>query len=133
MQYGYRIIEDMIEGMKLYLSSHGYTSVSDIVGKALPQIIPADDLNRESICFPKFDRSKCLGCGRCYLSCYDGGHQALRQDERTGHPIMDAKKCVGCHLCVAVCPAGAISRGTRVPNINDGLQKKEVTTWYHVV
>lgn len=114
MQYGYRIIDDLIEGMQLYMASQGYKSVSEIVGEALPQIIHADDLNRDSICFPRFDRSKCLGCGRCYLSCYDGGHQAIRQDERTGQPIMDAVKCVGCHLCVTVCPAGAVSQGTRV-------------------
>ncbi len=115
MQYGYRIIEDLIEGMKLYLDSQGYASVSEIVGKALPQVIPADDLDRGSICYPKFDRSRCLGCGRCYLSCYDGGHQALKQDGATGRPVMDAKKCVGCHLCVAVCPARAISPGVRAP------------------
>jgi len=114
MQYGYRIIDDLIEGMELYLSSHGYNSVSEIIGKALPHIIHADDLDRESICLPKFDRSKCLGCGRCYLSCYDGGHQALKYDERTGQPVMDAARCVGCHLCITVCPAGAISQGTRV-------------------
>jgi dihydropyrimidine dehydrogenase (NAD+) subunit PreA len=115
MQYGYRIIEDLIEGMKLYLSSHGYGGVSEIVGKALPQIIHADDLERASICLPKFDRSRCLGCGRCYLSCYDGGHQALKQDANTGHPVMDAGRCVGCHLCITVCPVHAISPGARIP------------------
>lgn len=114
MQYGYRIIDDMIEGMKLYLSSHGYQSVSEIVGKALPQIIPADDLERDSICYPKFDRKKCIGCGRCYLSCYDGGHQALTQEEGTGKPKMNAQKCVGCHLCSVVCPVQAIQKGARV-------------------
>jgi len=114
MQYGYRIIDDLIEGMKLYLGSHGCRSVSEIVGKALPQILPADELDRETVCYPKFDRVKCLGCGRCVVSCYDGGHQALRQDGDTGKPVMDAKKCVGCHLCVTVCPAGAVSQGARV-------------------
>lgn len=114
MQYGYRIIDDMIEGMKLYLSDHGYSRVSQIVRQALPKIIDADDLNRQSICYPKFNKTKCIGCGRCYLSCYDGGHQALRQDQKTGAPVMDAQQCVGCHLCVAVCPAGAISQGPRV-------------------
>ncbi|MHB8128788.1 MAG: NAD-dependent dihydropyrimidine dehydrogenase subunit PreA [Mobilitalea sp.] len=114
MQYGYRVIEDMIEGMQLYLSTHGLTSVSEIVGKALGQIVPADDLNRDSICYPKFNKSKCIGCGRCYLSCYDGGHQALTQDSITGKPTMDAKKCVGCHLCVMVCPVQAITQGARV-------------------
>lgn len=114
MQYGYRVIDDMIEGMKIYLSTHKYKKISEIVGKALPQIISANDLERSSICYPKFDRSKCVGCGRCCLSCYDGGHQALKQDEETGRPIMDAGKCVGCHLCVTVCPVQAISQGTRV-------------------
>lgn len=114
MQYGYRVIEDMLEGMKFYLGSHGYKSITEIVGKALPQIIPSDDLDRSSISYPRFDRSKCLGCGRCYLSCYDGGHQALRQDKETGQPVMDAGKCVGCHLCIVVCPVRAVSTGIRV-------------------
>lgn len=114
MQYGYRIIDDMVEGMKYYLSSHGYKSVSEIVGKALPQIVPAEHLDRGSICLPKFDRSKCLGCGRCYLSCYDGGHQALSQNQATRKPVLTADKCVGCHLCVTVCPVKAVSQGTRI-------------------
>ena len=124
MQYGYRIIEDLIEGMTLYLGSHGYSGVREIVGKALPQIIHADDLNRESICYPRFDRSRCVGCGRCYLSCRDGGHQALRQDEN-GHPIMDAGKCVGCHLCVTVCPVRAISQGARLLKASKRVKTKE--------
>ncbi len=114
MQYGYRIIEDMIEGMELYLSSHGYQSITEFIGKATSQVVSAEALNRESICYPKFNRSVCLGCGRCYLSCFDGGHQALIQDNATGKPIMNAKKCVGCHLCVTVCPVQAISQGVRV-------------------
>ena len=114
MQYGYRVIDDMLEGMKYYLSSHGYKSIKEIVGKALPQIVPAEKLDRDSICMPKFDRSKCLGCGRCYLSCYDGGHQALSQHQATGKPVLIADKCVGCHLCVTVCPVKAISQGTRI-------------------
>ncbi len=114
MQYGYRIIDDLIEGMKLYLSSHGYQSISEIVGSALENIISAEHLDRDSICYPKFDRVNCLGCGRCYLSCYDGGHQALRQDKDTGKPIMEAAKCVGCHLCLTVCPVQAITLGKRV-------------------
>jgi len=124
MQYGYRIIEDLIEGMRLYLGSHGYGSVGEIVGRALPRIIPADDLNRESICYPRFDRSRCVACGRCCLSCRDGGHQALRRDEN-GHPVMDAGKCVGCHLCVTVCPARAISQGARILKTAIRIKAKE--------
>lgn len=114
MQYGYRIIDDMIDGMARYLASHGYHSVSEIVGKALPHIVSAEELNRKSICYPRFDAARCVGCGRCCLSCYDGGHQALRLGEKTGRPVLDVKKCVGCQLCVAVCPAGAVSPGVRM-------------------
>ncbi|MEQ8196940.1 MAG: NAD-dependent dihydropyrimidine dehydrogenase subunit PreA, partial [Clostridiaceae bacterium] len=45
MQYGYRVIDDLIEGMKLYLSSQGCRSVSEIVGKALSTIVSANDLD----------------------------------------------------------------------------------------
>lgn len=113
MQYGYRIIEDMIEGMALYLGSRGMSGVGELVGKALPQIVSAEELDRSGVCYPRFDRKKCVSCGRCVLSCYDGGHQALRRNE-TGGPVMDASRCVGCHLCVAVCPVEAISPGVRI-------------------
>lgn len=113
MQYGYRMIDDLIEGMRLYLDLEGIP-MAGLVGRALPHIINGDDLDRAVICYPKFDRKACVGCGRCYTSCMDGGHQAIRlgADSR---PVLDGKQCVGCHLCVTVCPAKAISAGVCVP------------------
>jgi len=114
MQYGYRIIDDLCAGLSSYLGEKGFSSVQEMVGMALPNLVPADELNRHSIVYPKFDRSLCLGCGRCYLSCLDGGHQALAMDEATDKPILNPKMCVGCQLCMMVCPVGAISAGRRV-------------------
>ncbi len=113
MQYGYRIIDDLLEGLSNYMEELEISSLKELVGKALPNLLPAEELNRNSICYPKFDRKLCVGCGRCYLSCYDAGHQALAigKDRK---PVMDAKKCVGCQLCKVVCPAEAISSGVRV-------------------
>ncbi|HCT64075.1 MAG TPA: NAD-dependent dihydropyrimidine dehydrogenase subunit PreA [Lachnospiraceae bacterium] len=113
MQYGYRIIEDLIDGMSNYMRKEGYSHINEIVGKALSNIIPAEELNRHSICYPKFDRSLCVSCKRCYISCYDGGHQAITIGS-DGKPILNGMKCVGCQLCVLICPASAISTGTRV-------------------
>ncbi len=114
MEYGYRIIEDMIEGFSNYMAEEGIASVEELVGKALPQLVPADDLDRKTIEYPKFNRKSCVSCGRCYVSCYDGGHQAIRIDESTGQPILDPKKCVGCQLCKLVCPTKSITAGVRV-------------------
>lgn len=113
MQYGYRIIDDLLEGLSNYMGELGIDSLKDLVGRALPNLLPAEELNRSSICYPKFDRKMCVGCGRCYLSCYDAGHQALAIG-KDRNPVMDAKKCVGCQLCKVVCPAEAITSGARV-------------------
>lgn len=51
------------------------------------------------------------GCGRCYISCYDGGHQAMEWSEKTRTPHCNTEKCVGCLLCGHVCPVGCIELG----------------------
>jgi dihydropyrimidine dehydrogenase (NAD+) subunit PreA len=114
MQYGYRIIEDLSDGLATFLGERGFSSVQDIVGIALPHLVQPDQLNRRTISYPKFDHSRCLGCGRCYVSCYDGGHQALELQEKTKKPQLNPKNCVGCQLCILVCPAEAIAAGKRM-------------------
>jgi dihydropyrimidine dehydrogenase (NAD+) subunit PreA len=109
MQYGYRIIDDLKAGLNLYLAEKGFTGVDEARGLALESVsVRTDVLERDTILFPKFDREKCIGCGRCGISCADGGHQAIQMDN-SRRPVLDGKKCVGCHLCLLVCPERAIS------------------------
>lgn len=107
MQYGYRIIDDLKDGLALYLMNHGFKSIQQIKNSTIKGIVPTEQLDRSYIIYPKFNRDKCLSCLRCYVSCMDGGHQAI--SIKDGKPIMNPNKCVGCHLCVLVCPSGAIS------------------------
>jgi len=103
MQYGYRIVEDMISGLSIYMEEHGVKKIEDLVGKALPNIIPAEELDRNFKVIVKIDHEKCIGCGRCYVSCFDAAHQAINWDFENREPSIN-DECVGCHLCINVCP-----------------------------
>ena len=112
MQYGYRIIEDLCNGLAHFLTHQNYGSLREFVGSRLAVQIPAESLDRASATYPVINREKCLGCGRCYISCRDGGHQAIAINGRI--VSVNGKKCVGCQLCSLVCPVGAIGRSRRV-------------------
>ena len=109
MQYGYRIIDDLKSGLNYYLIEKGFDNVEQLKGLALDTLSESTDvLERDTIIFPKFHLDKCNGCGRCYISCLDGGHQAITMNDKN-RPVLNGKKCVGCHLCVLVCPIRAIT------------------------
>ena len=107
MEYGYRIIDDLILGLKIYMKEKNYNNISDFIGKSKCNLTSNDKLEKDTREFPKFNSEKCIGCGRCYISCRDGGHEAIRFDENR-KPVLDGSKCVGCQLCRLVCPQEAI-------------------------
>ncbi|WP_026078529.1 NAD-dependent dihydropyrimidine dehydrogenase subunit PreA [Saccharococcus caldoxylosilyticus] len=104
MQYGYRIVEDLISGISHFMDERGVNKLDDLVGLALNNIVPAEELDRSFKIVPKIDEDKCIGCGRCYVSCFDGAHQAIVWDSETRKPRILEDHCVGCHLCLNVCP-----------------------------
>lgn len=111
MQYGYRIVEDMISGLSYFMEEKGFKTLDEMVGIALKNIIPAEELDRDFKILPKIDEDKCVGCGRCYISCYDGAHQAIDWNKDKRRPEIN-DNCVGCHLCMNICPIeGCITPG----------------------
>lgn len=115
MQYGYRIIDDLILGLQRYMAKCHITHLQELVGEQLPSFLKPSTINLDTIVYPKFNKDLCVGCGRCQMSCNDGGHQAIIFDAETRQPHLIGNKCVGCHLCRLVCPAGAIGVSKRVP------------------
>ena len=107
MQYGYRIVEDLISGITGYMKERNIKRIKDLIGAAIENVVDLNKLERDTILFPKFNLDTCVGCRRCYVSCFDGGHQAI--DFTDGKPKLLGNKCVGCHLCKLVCPTGAIT------------------------
>ncbi len=130
MQYGYRIVEDMISGLSIYLAEKGFEKLEDFVGIALKNIIPADDLERDFKIQPKIDYDKCVGCGRCYISCLDGAHQAIEWDDANRKPTILEDKCVGCQLCLHVCPVyDCITPGKVLFKEEDQFGKGSLSEW----
>lgn len=104
MEYGYRIVKDMASGMMHFMDEKGFNSVDDFVGLAVENIVSPSEFDRVYMIRPDFSDEKCVGCGRCYISCFDGGHQAIKWNDEKRRPELDTDKCVGCHLCQMVCP-----------------------------
>lgn len=123
MEYGYRIVDDMKNGLMHYMEKQGVDKLSDLFGIANKNIIPAEELDRDFRIYPDIDLDKCVHCGRCYISCFDGAHQAMEWDSSTRTPSVNKDKCVGCHLCKLVCPTNAIKSGEIVFKKNRGKNR----------
>ena len=94
-------------GNAMATAACGFAGIGDIRKSTIEGIVNIDSLDRDHIIYPSFIPEKCVGCQRCYLSCRDGGHQAI--EIRDGRPLLNPDKCVGCHLCILVCPREAIA------------------------
>lgn len=113
MQYGYRIVEDMIDGLAEYMRENNINALNELVGASLVNLVSIQELERDSIVYPYFASEKCVGCGRCYIACQDAGHQAINWEHKKRQPSLITDKCVGCHLCRLVCPTEAIGISQR--------------------
>lgn len=109
MHYGYRIVEDMIDGLNNYLDDKGFKSVNEIVGKSVDRVTDWGFLDLNYKVVARVNKENCVKCNLCYVACEDGAHQCFSFDDDK-YPVVDEKECVGCNLCTLVCPApGALS------------------------
>ena len=109
MHYGYRIVEDMIDGLNNYLDDKGFSSVNEIIGKSVSRVTDWGNLDLNYKVVARVNNEHCIKCNLCYVACEDGAHQCFDFDENK-FPVVDEPECVGCNLCALVCPSpGAIS------------------------
>lgn len=125
MHYGYRIVEDLIDGLSNYMDEKKFKSVKDMVGYSVKRIDIWGNLDLNYKVIAKINKDKCIGCDLCHVACWDGAHQCIHLQKNNGSriPWVDEIECVGCNLCALVCPVdGCIT----MERVDDG---KHPMTW----
>lgn len=139
MHYGYRIIEDLCDGLSHWMDSQGFKSISDVVGKSLPRISDFKDFDLSFRAVARIDPDKCIKCNLCYVACNDTAHQCIDLVDANGNlvqpysydvrsngrleaistrpqPVVREEDCVGCRLCHNVCPVEGCIEMVEVPS-----------------
>ncbi len=105
MVYGFKIVQEMSDGLSNYMDEMGFNSIDDFRGRAVPTVSDWRYLNLNHISKAVINQSSCIQCGRCHIACEDTSHQAIAttQDGKRHFEVRE-QDCVGCNLCVVVCP-----------------------------
>ncbi len=127
MHYGFRIVEDLCDGLSNWMDEKKFAAVSDIVGRSLHRISDFSNLDLSFRAVARIDQQKCIRCDLCYVACNDTAHQCIDLIAADGHvvpphayaiqsngkeaaihsrPSVHVREhdCVGCRLCYNICP-----------------------------
>ena len=102
MTYGFKVVQEMISGLRDYLDDKQMT-LDELVGRAVPNVTDWQFLNLSYTTKAQIDQDLCISCGRCYAACEDTSHQAIAMSTDRVFTVKD-EECVACNLCVEVCP-----------------------------
>jgi dihydropyrimidine dehydrogenase (NAD+) subunit PreA len=106
MHHGFKIVEDMIDGLANWMDGKAYRTIDQVRGRAVRNYVHWNDLNLNYKTIARIDQSLCIKCGLCHIGCEDTSHQAiaaLRIDGTRRYEVIEAE-CVGCNLCYLACP-----------------------------
>jgi dihydropyrimidine dehydrogenase (NAD+) subunit PreA len=130
MHYGFRIVEDMAEGLSQYMDAHGFRTIEDFRGRAVRNVVDWGDLDLNYKIIAEIDSELCIGCQLCYVACEDGAHQCIEPYAVAGSakknphgmgvhvPRICVDECVGCNLCALVCP---VEKCITMKHVENGL------------
>src|SRR6516225_7562444 len=116
MVYGFKIVQDMVDGLSNYMDEHGHASIASFQGRAVPSVTDWQNLNLNYTEKAQIDQDLCIQCGRCHVVCEDTSHQAILATKNgvRHFEVVDAE-CVGCNLCTSVCPVPGCITMRQVP------------------
>lgn len=121
MHHGFRIVEDMIDGLNHWMREKGFASLEDFRGRSLPRVTEWKHLDLNYKIVARIDPEKCIGCELCYIACWDGAHQCIHLGERM---LPEALEEASRSRITSTPPAGFVARpnGTaamRIPQVDE--------------
>jgi dihydropyrimidine dehydrogenase (NAD+) subunit PreA len=106
MHKGFKIVEDMVDGLGYWMDEKGYRTLDDFRAAAIPNVTDWQHLDMNYEIVARIDQDLCIKCGLCHVACEDTSHQAvaaLKENGSKRYEVID-QECVGCNLCMHVCP-----------------------------
>jgi dihydropyrimidine dehydrogenase (NAD+) subunit PreA len=105
MVYGFKIVQDLCNGLSNYMDEKGYATIDAMRGLAVPTVKNWNQLNLNYVEKALINQDSCIQCGRCHIVCEDTSHQAIfATKDGQRHFEVNEAECVGCNLCVSICP-----------------------------
>ncbi len=77
MHHGFRIVEEMKDGLNNWMDGKGFGDVKAFTGMAIPNYVHWEDLNLNYKIVAKIDQETCIKCGLCHIACEDTSHQSI--------------------------------------------------------
>jgi dihydropyrimidine dehydrogenase (NAD+) subunit PreA len=118
MHYGFRIVEDLCDGLSNWMDSKGFANLGGVIGTSLHRISKFEDFDLSFRAVARIDEAKCIKCNLCYVACNDTAHQCidLIAEDARPQPRVREYDCVGCRLCYNVCPVEKCIHMAEVPS-----------------
>jgi NAD-dependent dihydropyrimidine dehydrogenase PreA subunit len=139
MVFGFKIVEDMIDGLNNWMDEKGYRTLSEFTGKAVPSFVDWEHLNLQYVVKARIDQDLCIQCGRCHIACEDTSHQAITKEGRPR--TTKSRRNVWGATCAWRVPGGvspcaaARSRSTHTgmisPRTAIGRRIRTIPAWRH--
>ncbi len=120
MHYGFRVVEDLIDGLSNWMNEKGFRTIADFQGRSVPRLSDFGNFDLSFRVVARIDQARCIKCNLCYVACHDTAHQCIdlitAHPEHRPHPQVREADCVGCRLCYNVCPVEKCIEMVEVPS-----------------
>lgn len=150
MHYGFRIIEDLCDGLSAWMDSKAFRTISDVRGQSLSRISDFKDFDLAFRAVARIDADKCIKCNLCYVACNDTAHQCIDLIANDGRvvepygwdvrsngkaevtatrpqPRVREEDCVGCRLCYNICPVDGCIEMAELPPLRASVTWEQLS------